>query len=87
MTRRDTLILRAAAVWTLWIWGTRVWNIVGDDERSTGFKVVHVVLALVSVTFAVLIWTVASRNQRRTRMEESDGQVRADHRVLDDPAR
>jgi hypothetical protein len=64
VNRRDALILRAAAVWTVWIWGTRIWNIWGDDH-GVGFKVVHTVLALVSVAFAVAIWRVAGRNRRR----------------------
>lgn len=60
MSRRDRWILRAAAVWTLWVWGTRIWNIWGDDH-GFGFKVVHSLLALVSVAFAVAIWRVAQR--------------------------
>lgn len=63
MSRRDALILRAAAVWTVWIWGTRIWNIWGDD-RGVGFKVVHTVLAVVSVAFAIAIWRVAGRSRR-----------------------
>ncbi len=67
MSRGDALILRAAAAWTIFIWATRIRNILGDETRSTGFKVVHSVLALVSVAFAVAILTVASRNRRRAR--------------------
>ena len=67
MSKTDALILRAAAAWTIFIWVTRIRNILGDDTRSTGFKVVHSVLALVSVAFAVAILTVASRNRRRAR--------------------
>jgi hypothetical protein len=67
MSRRDALILRAAALWTLWVWGTRIWNVVGDDRRSFGFKAVHVALAAVSVLFAVAVWRVASRARRRER--------------------
>jgi small neutral amino acid transporter SnatA (MarC family) len=67
VSRTDALILRAAAAWTIFIWVTRIRNILGDDTRSTGFKVVHSVLALVSVAFAVAILTVASRNRRRAR--------------------
>jgi predicted branched-subunit amino acid permease len=65
MSRRDAFILRAAAVWTLWVWGTRIGNVIGDDARSTAFKAVHVVLALVSVAFAVALLRVASRNRRK----------------------
>ena len=67
MSKRDAIILRAAAVWTVFIWVTRIRNILGDETRSTGFKVVHSVLALVSVAFAVAIWTVASRSRKRDR--------------------
>jgi len=67
VSRTDALILRAAAAWTIFIWVTRIRNILGDATRSTGFKVVHSALALVSVAFAVAILTVASRNRRRTR--------------------
>ena len=65
MSRTDAIILRTAAVWTVFIWVTRIRNILGDETRTTGFKVVHSVLALVSVAFALAILSVASRNRRR----------------------
>lgn len=64
LSRRDVVILRAAAIWTVWIWGTRIWNIWGDDH-GVGFKVVHTVLAVVSVAFAIAIWRVAGRGKRQ----------------------
>ena len=67
MSRVDALILRSAAVWTIFVWVTRMRNILGDDTRSTGFKAVHMILAIVSVAFAVAILGVASRNRRRAR--------------------
>ena len=67
VSRTDALILRAAAAWTIFIWVTRIRNILGDETRTTGFKVVHSVLALVSVAFAVAILAVASKNRRRSR--------------------
>ena len=67
MSKRDALILRSAAVWTVFIWVTRIRNILGDESRSTGFKVIHSVLALVSVAFAAAIWMVASRSRKRDR--------------------
>lgn len=60
MTRRDRWILRAAAIWTVYVWGTRIWNIWRDDH-DLAFKAVHTVLAVVSVAFAVAIWRVATR--------------------------
>ena len=67
MSRRDAIILRAAAGWTLFIWVTRIRNILGDDTHSTSFKLVHSALALVSVVFAVAIWRVASKGRRSAR--------------------
>ena len=63
MARRDRLVLQAFAAWTIWVWGTRIWNVLGDDERTTGFKVVHLVLAVVSVAFAIATWLIARRNR------------------------
>jgi succinate-acetate transporter protein len=66
MSRRDTLLLRAAALWTLFVWGIFLRNLLfGDTDRSTGFKVVHSVLAVVSLAFAAAIWSVATRSRRR----------------------
>lgn len=60
------MLLYVFCLWTVWVWGTRIWNIWGDDERSTGFKAVHTVLALVSVGLAVAAWFVV-RSIRRQR--------------------
>ncbi|HZN14609.1 MAG TPA: hypothetical protein VFB78_10105 [Acidimicrobiales bacterium] len=65
MTRGEALIVRAFAVWTVWIWATRIGNVMGDDTRSTAFKVIHVLLAVVSVAFAVAAWLVVRRVRRR----------------------
>lgn len=64
-------MLRAFAIWTLWVWGTRVWNVF-DDDNSAGFVVVHLVLALVSVGFGVAALVVVSRIRRRA-LVERDG--------------
>lgn len=65
MSRRDALVLRSFAAWTVYVWGTRIWNVVGDDGRGAAFKVVHVVLAVVSVAFAAATWSIVSRARRR----------------------
>lgn len=67
MTRRDALVLRVAAGWTVFIWAVFVRNLVGDDTRAASFKIVHLAVAAVSVTLAVAIWRVASRSVRRQR--------------------
>jgi len=71
MTRRESWLFRAFALWTLWVWGTRVWNLF-DSDNSVGFIAVHVALALVSVAFAIAVLVAVSRIRRR-RAIERDG--------------
>ena len=66
MSRRAAGVLLAAAAWTLFVWLTRINNLVGDD-RSTAFKVVHVTLAGVSVAFAIAIGWIGLTAWRRSR--------------------
>jgi hypothetical protein len=63
VSRRAAFVLLAAAAWTLFVWGTRISNVLGDD-RSTSFKVVHVMLALVSVGFALAVGWIGARALR-----------------------
>jgi hypothetical protein len=54
LTRRQSYILIAAAIWTLYVWISRIVIMAGQDE-STGFKIVHGLLAMVSIGFALAI--------------------------------
>ena len=65
MARSSAVLLRAFAAWTIYVWVTRIWNIVGDSSTSTGFKVVHSVLAIISIAFAVAALFVVRRERRR----------------------
>jgi hypothetical protein len=65
VNRREALVIRAFAVWTVWVWATRIWNVLGEDDRGVGFKLVHVALALVSVAFAVVAWSIVRRVRER----------------------
>lgn len=67
MTRVEALVLRAAAVWTIFIWVTRIKNILEDPSHSASFKAVHSALAAVSIVFAAAILYVVSRNRRRNK--------------------
>ena len=69
LTSKQALVLRAFSVWTIYVWGTRIWNIWRDDARDTSFKVVHTVLAAVSVAFAVAGLVIVSRNRATTAAE------------------
>jgi hypothetical protein len=62
--RNRANLLLAAAGWTLYVWGTRIWNILADPTRDFRFKAVHTLLALVSVAFAVALGVVGLRMRR-----------------------
>ena len=66
MSRRAAGVLVAAAAWTLFVWLTRINNVLSDD-RSTSFKVVHLILAVVSVSFGVAIGWIGLAAWRRGR--------------------
>jgi hypothetical protein len=73
VTRNQRLVLRAFSVWTVYVWVTRIWNILRDDSTSTGFKAVHSVLAVVSIALAVAAWVVVTRVQRKERVRVEAG--------------
>lgn len=62
MSFRSAIFLRAFAVWTLFVWLTRIKNVF-DQDRGAGFIVVHVLLALVSVAFAVGTFAIVRRER------------------------
>lgn len=64
MTRKAAWTVLAAAAWTAWVWGTRIWNLLGDPEQSFGFKAVHTLLALVSVGFAAALTVIGVKGLR-----------------------
>lgn len=68
MTRTQAIVLRTAALWTFYVWGTRIFNIVQDPVHSAAFKLVHSALALVSVLFAIAIMVITSKNRRGTKV-------------------
>ena len=65
MSARQALLVRAFCVWTVFVWVTRIKNILSDNH-GTGFKVVHSALAVISVVFAVAVLLVV-RSVRRGR--------------------
>ena len=63
MTRKQASLLLAACAWTLYVWITRIVIMSGQDE-STGFKVVHGVLAAISIGFGLAIGRLGWRAWR-----------------------
>jgi hypothetical protein len=63
MTRRQANLLLAACAWTLYIW-ISFFVIQTRQTTSVGFKVVHGVLALISIAFGLAIGRMGWRARR-----------------------
>jgi hypothetical protein len=64
VTKRQSRILIACAVWTLYVWISRIVIMSGQDN-STGFKVVHGILAAVSIGFGLAVGKIGWDARRR----------------------
>ena len=64
MNKRVANFLRVFAAWTVFVWVTFIRNISRDRTHTTGFKVVHITLAVVSLAFALTTLVVVSRSRR-----------------------
>ncbi len=66
LTKKQTRLLLAASAWTLYVWISRIVIMAGGDD-SVGFKTVHMVLAAVSIGFAVAIGRIGLAARRAAR--------------------
>jgi len=75
-TRGRAAVLLAASAWTLYVWVTRIWNIAGDPDHDLGFKVVHSILAVFSVAFAIALGLIGLRMRREASAEAPEARDR-----------
>jgi hypothetical protein len=68
MTRRTAWVLIAAGAWSLYVWISRV-AIMSGQNTSVGFKVVHYLLAVISIGFGVAVGLIGLRAWRTDRAE------------------
>lgn len=68
--RRRGGFLIAVAVWNLWLWITRIVNLVQDPTpRTTGFIAVHAVLYGTSILIALAVGALGWRMWREARTD------------------
>ncbi|MGA2210870.1 MAG: hypothetical protein ABSH30_14675 [Acidimicrobiales bacterium] len=77
MSRRASLLLRASVIWTAWVWIVLVRNMV-VGHFSWSFKAIHILLAIVSLAFAVVVWQITTTSRRFTREVERERNARQD---------
>jgi hypothetical protein len=73
MTRRQSNLLLAAGAWTLYIWISFI-VIQTRQHNSVGFKVVHGVLALISIAFGLAIGRMGWRARRAAAVPERESE-------------
>jgi hypothetical protein len=64
LVQATVVAVGALAAWTIAVWAVRGVGILAADH-DVGFKVVHTVLAVVSIVLAVLAWRETRRATRR----------------------
>jgi hypothetical protein len=66
--RRRAWLLLASAAFNLWLWATRIRNLVGDaDENTAAFLAVHGVLYASAIAVAVVVGAIGWRQLRESR--------------------
>jgi hypothetical protein len=70
VSRRTANYLRVFAAWTAFVWVTFIRNISRDRTHSTGFKVVHIALAVISLGFAVGTVVIVARDRRSSELSD-----------------
>ena len=83
LSRRRSRILIAAAVWTLYVWISRL-VIMSGQHNSFGFNLVHGILAAVSIAFGLAVGKIGW-DARRARNGEAQ-QVPLPESWNDEPA-
>ena len=64
MTRRQANLLIVACVWTVYVWISFIVIQSRQHDTSVGFKVVHGVLAMISIAFGIAVGRVGWRARR-----------------------
>ncbi|MBS3940403.1 MAG: hypothetical protein KG028_05530 [Actinobacteria bacterium] len=67
--RRRAVVLLALAVFQFWLWGTRIYNLLGDStvEYTLAFVLVHLVLYAAAIGAGVVLTVLGLRMWREAR--------------------
>ena len=73
VSRRVAWFLIALCLWTLWVWGTRMW-IISHQHQTFAFKAVHDTLGVISIAFGLGAGWIGLRALRRPKTPDQDRQ-------------
>lgn len=81
MTKKHVWIIRAASIWTFYVWGVLVRNMVVDRTDSLAFRAVHIGLAIISFAFALAIWWVSNLISKEIKVRKRENRLITDRTV------
>jgi hypothetical protein len=58
---KASYLIKAMCLWTFFVWGVLIKNMVTMEDETLGFRLVHIGLALVSIAFAAAVWPFAKQ--------------------------
>jgi hypothetical protein len=61
MDMRAAVVLRISAIWAVWVWAVLIKNMISDHTNGLAFRIVHIGLAVISISFAVATWLIVRR--------------------------
>ncbi|MGD0082219.1 MAG: hypothetical protein ABSD78_03365 [Acidimicrobiales bacterium] len=67
MSLRASLVLRASALFAVWIWVVLIRNMVIAAHDSWSFRLIHIGLGVASIAFAVATWVITNNSRRFTK--------------------
>lgn len=70
MTKKHVWILRAASLWTFYVWAVLVRNMIFDRTNTLAFRAVHIGLAIVSFAFAAVTWRISNSMAREIKLRK-----------------
>lgn len=67
MDLKSATVLRASAIWAVWVWVVLIKNMATDHTHGISFRLVHIGLAVISIGFAAVTWVIVRRQRRALR--------------------
>ncbi|HVA99678.1 MAG TPA: hypothetical protein VNE42_00215 [Acidimicrobiales bacterium] len=68
MDLKSATILRASALWAVWVWAVLIKNMATDHTHGISFRLVHIGLAVISIGFAIITWVIVRRQRKAPRL-------------------
>jgi hypothetical protein len=82
MSRQASLLLRAFAIFTTWVWIVMIRDAIVGSHLSVSFRLIHLAIGIVSVAFSIVTWQIASNARRFTRVVERERKPQVEPKPL-----